>query len=138
MCFSYLFFRILAVEIDHELCKIAEYNFNVNHVTNVTIFRDDSKNFCRTFLKKQQSGELDYHVILVDPPRGGLDSDTLRLVTHYENIIYISCNPLVSFLKEYESTLQLSHEISCMALFDQFPYTHHIECGFHLTKRKLI
>lgn len=125
----------MAVEIDNELCKIAQYNFNINQVNNVSIFRDDSKKFCRTFLKKKRSPEIEYQIILVDPPRGGLDKDTIKLVTQFDNIIYISCNPLVSFLSEYQSTLHVTHEISAIALFDQFPYTHHIECGFHLTKR---
>ena len=32
-------------------------------------------------------------VILVDPPRSGLDEDTRALVAMYEHILYVSCNP---------------------------------------------
>jgi tRNA (uracil-5-)-methyltransferase len=75
-----------------------------------------------------------YHTILVDPPRAGLDRCTLNLVAQFENIIYISCNPLESFYKEFEGYLSRTHRIVKMALFDQFPYTKHVECGFYLTK----
>ncbi|HSB94937.1 MAG TPA: hypothetical protein VLC91_00710, partial [Spongiibacteraceae bacterium] len=29
---------------------------------------------------------------------------------------------------------QASHRIAALALFDQFPYTHHLECGVLLKK----
>ena len=29
----------------------------------------------------------------VDPPRAGLDPDTVKLVQNYDRILYISCNP---------------------------------------------
>ena len=35
-------------------------------------------------------------------------------------------------------TLQVadSHRVVRMAIFDQFPFTHHIECGVYLQRRK--
>ncbi|WP_368918592.1 hypothetical protein, partial [Citrobacter sp. FDAARGOS_156] len=32
-------------------------------------------------------------------------------------------------------TLSQTHNVSRLALFDQFPYTHHMECGVLLTKK---
>jgi tRNA (uracil-5-)-methyltransferase len=69
---------------------------------------------------------------LVDPPRSGLDENTLNMISQYENIVYISCNP--DTLKLNLNTLLLTHVITRFALFDQFPYTHHAECGVYLQK----
>jgi tRNA (uracil-5-)-methyltransferase len=126
------------VEIDTNLCDIAKLNFERNGINNVVIYRDDSKNFCSTWKtkKRQLYSNINYETILVDPPRGGLDKMTLKLISQFQNIIYISCNPLESFYKEYESYLYLTHIIKKMALFDQFPYTNHIECGFYLIAKE--
>jgi len=50
-----------------------------------------------------------------------------------ENIIYVSCG-FESFKRDLQN-LQKTHEITNLAMFDQFPYTHHIESGAIL-KRK--
>ncbi|ELZ6313460.1 tRNA (uridine(54)-C5)-methyltransferase TrmA, partial [Campylobacter coli] len=65
--------------------------------------------------------------ILVDPPRAGLDKSVIDLIKNYENIIYISCNPIS--LKENLKELALTHKVEKFALFDQFVNTPHLECG---------
>ncbi len=71
--------------------------------------------------------------IFVDPPRSGLDSETEKMVQAYPRILYISCNP--ETLCKNTETLSQTHTVSRPALFDQFPYTHHMECGVLLTAR---
>ena len=71
--------------------------------------------------------------IFVDPPRSGLDSETEKMVQAYPRILYISCNP-ETLCKNLE-TLSQTHKVERLALFDQFPYTHHMECGVLLTAR---
>ena len=72
--------------------------------------------------------------MLVDPPRVGLDDDTVELVRRYDHILYISCNP--GTLHANLTALADSHCIERFALFDQFPYTHHKECGVLLSRRQ--
>lgn len=62
----------------------------------------------------------------------GCDADTATLLKEFRNVIYISCNPetLHSNLLE----LKDSHRIQRFAIFDQFPYTDHIECGVYLCR----
>ena len=36
---------------------------------------------------------LNARTVLVDPPRAGLDAATCNLVSGFERVIYISCNP---------------------------------------------
>ncbi|CAK8743375.1 tRNA/tmRNA (uracil-C(5))-methyltransferase [Sodalis praecaptivus] len=71
--------------------------------------------------------------IFVDPPRSGLDYETVSLVQAYTRILYISCNP--DSLCRNLATLAVTHRIARLALFDQFPYTHHMECGVLLVRK---
>ena len=49
------------------------------------------------------------------------------------SIIYISCNP--ETLAKNLAVLNTSHSVKQFALFDQFPYTDHMECGVLLSRR---
>ena len=71
-----------------------------------------------TRLKDIDLDSYRFSTIFVDPPRAGLDQQTLKLVKRFDNIIYISCNPqtLLNNLEEITQT----HAISDLALFDQF------------------
>ena len=70
--------------------------------------------------------------MFVDPPRAGIDDDTLKLLQGFEKIIYISCNP--NTLHDNLKKLSQTHRIEKFAMFDQFPYTHHVESGVLLVK----
>lgn len=66
-------------------------------------------------------------------PRSGLDEETVKMVQAYPRILYISCNPQT--LSDNLQTLAETHDVTRLALFDQFPYTHHMECGVLLTRK---
>jgi tRNA (uracil-5-)-methyltransferase len=66
------------------------------------------------------------------PPRAGIDAETLKLLQRFEKIIYISCN--TDTLYDNLKTLTQTHKIVKFALFDQFPFTHHVESGVLLEK----
>ncbi|MCG8709473.1 tRNA (uridine(54)-C5)-methyltransferase TrmA [Brenneria sp. 4F2] len=135
------FDRVLATEIAKPSVASAQYNIAANHIDNVQIIRMSAEEFTqamngvRQFKRLQGIDLTDYRceTIFVDPPRSGLDSETLNMVQGYPRILYISCNP--ETLCANLETLTKSHQISRLALFDQFPYTHHMECGVLLEKR---
>ena len=70
--------------------------------------------------------------VQVDPPRAGLDDKSVELLQHFDNVVYISCNPTTL----HKNIVQMggSHKIRRFAIFDQFPYTEHIECGVYLVR----
>lgn len=131
--------RVLATEISKTSVNAAQVNIADNQIDNLIIARLSSEEFVqalqgeRTFtrLKDVDLNSYDFRTVLVDPPRAGLDDESVRQVSQYQNIIYISCNPDTLFenLKELSRT----HKVERLALFDQFPYTHHIEVGVFLT-----
>ena len=135
------FRRVLATEISKTSVYAAQDNIERNGIDNLTILRMSSEEFVeaqqgvRKFrrLEGVELSDYDCRTVLVDPPRAGLDADTLDMVKEYDNIVYISCNP--DTLKENLGTLLRTHKVSRFALFDQFPYTHHAECGVYLTQR---
>ena len=135
------FNRVLATEIAKPSVAAAQYNIAANQIDNVQIIRMAAEEFTqamngvREFNRLQGIDLKSYQceTIFVDPPRSGLDSETEKMVQTYPNILYISCNP--ETLCQNLETLSQTHHVTRLALFDQFPYTHHMECGVLLTKK---
>jgi 23S rRNA (uracil-5-)-methyltransferase RumA len=67
-------------------------------------------------------------VIVVDPPRTGLDNQLLQTILQVkpEKLIYVSCNP--STLAKDIQTLSKSYKVEYMQPVDMFPHTSHVEC----------
>lgn len=36
---------------------------------------------------------LQFSTLLVDPPRAGLDPQTVQLLAEFDRVVYVSCNP---------------------------------------------
>lgn len=135
------FRRVLATEISKTSVNAAQINIADNQLDNLIIARLSSEEFVqalrgeRTFTRLQDVDltTYDFRTVLVDPPRAGLDDESVRQVQAYDNIIYISCNP--DTLHANLAVLTETHDIEQFALFDQFPYTHHIETGVVLSRK---
>ena len=129
------FQKILAVEISKLSIRTAQHNANVNGIANATFVRMSSEEFTEALdhlrpfrrLKEIDLDEYNFSAVLVDPPRAGLDPATISLIMRYKKIVYFSCNPesLVQNLRKILPT----HNIVALAVFDQFPWTDHLEIG---------
>ncbi|MFM2481745.1 tRNA (uridine(54)-C5)-methyltransferase TrmA [Celerinatantimonas sp. YJH-8] len=137
------FRKVLATEIAKPSVDSAQYNIAVNQIENVKILRMSAEEFTEAMhgrpfqrLSNAQVNLSDYQcdTIFVDPPRSGLDQDTLNMVQDYTHILYISCNPQT--LHANLQQLSQTHQITRWAIFDQFPYTDHAEVGVWLTPHK--
>jgi len=133
------FQKVLANEISKSSVNCAQNNINTNNLTNINILRMSSEEISQALSgvrKFRRMADIDinnyrFSTVFVDPPRAGLDEKTLEFISQFQKIIYISCNPLT--LKENLQKLN-QFTIKHLALFDQFPYTNHIECGMVLEK----
>ncbi|GAA6134396.1 tRNA (uridine(54)-C5)-methyltransferase TrmA [Oceaniserpentilla sp. 4NH20-0058] len=129
---------VFATEISKTSINAANYAKQANGIDNVTFARVSAEEFTEhmngTHLRKRLTGlgleDANFETVLVDPPRAGLDKDSCQLISQYKNIIYISCNP--DTLELNLQQLSATHKVTRFAMFDQFPYTHHIECGAFL------
>lgn len=138
------FDKMLATEVSKTSVQAALWNIAANRSGNVKIARLSAEEFTeaytgvRLFRRLQEQGIVlagyGFSTVFVDPPRAGVDAATLELLRRFENIIYISCNP--ETLRANLDILAPTHEIRRMALFDQFPFTRHIESGVWLQRRK--
>jgi len=59
----------------------------------------------------------------------------VELARGFVRILYVSCNPAT--LRDNVAALHDTHEIAAAAVFDQFPYTAHLESGLLLRRRSL-
>ena len=140
------FDNVIATEISKSSVNSAQYNIKLNQIENVKILRMSSEEFSQALqgvreFRRLKLNDVDlnsyqFSTVLVDPPRSGLDDETVKQVAQYDGIVYISCSP---------ATLQLNllslcetHEIKRFAIFDQFPYTDHLEIGVYLERKKVV
>lgn len=136
-----LFERVLATEVSKSGVQAASHNLAANGLDNVAVVRLSSEEISAALAGSRdfsQLKEIDlagyrFSTLFVDPPRSGLDELTLDLARGFEHILYISCNPQT--LLANVAALHATHAVSAAAVFDQFPYTHHLESGLLLTRR---
>ena len=135
------FNRVLGTEISKTSVRSAQINIDKNNIKNIDIVRMSSEEFSQAMRGEREFRRLEgfdlttynYDTVLVDPPRSGLDKDSIHLISQFNKIIYISCNP--ETLKDNLAELVTTHKIEKFALFDQFPYTHHVETGVILIRK---
>ncbi len=134
------FNKVLATEISKTSIKSAKQNCELNNITNIEFLRMSSQEFVEARNKVREFrrmadislNEYNFSTIFVDPPRAGLDDTTTNLSKEFDQIIYISCNPQT--LHRDLQILNKTHKIERFAIFDQFAFSNHIECGVILTK----
>ena len=142
--FASLFDKVLATEISKSSINAAKDNMLLNSVKNIEFVRMSVEDFVGALdgvreYRRMKDIDIDLYnidTIFVDPPRSGMDRTSCEFASRYKHILYISCNPetLVRDLEILTST----HDIINMAMFDQFPYTHHVEMGVKLTKKGVL
>lgn len=139
---SRCFRKVLATEISKTSVNAAQWSIAENGCDNIAIARLSAEELTeamsgeREFRRLQEAGidlkQYDISTVFVDPPRAGIDDDTLKLLQGFERIIYISCNP--NTLADNLQILTQTHQVVSAAVFDQFPHTHHVEAGVLLER----
>lgn len=116
--------EVYGIEIVHSAVENANENAKRNNVKNIEFIEGDVEYAFDKLLKKS----IKPNAIIVDPPRKGLDTTTIRNLCRLrlDKVVYVSCNPatLMRDLKELSST----YEINNIKPFDNFCYTSHVEC----------
>ncbi|TYP62585.1 tRNA (uracil-5-)-methyltransferase [Stutzerimonas stutzeri] len=133
--------KVLATEISKSSVSAALANLDDNGIDNVTLVRLSAEELTQALNEVRPFRRLagidlksySFGSVFVDPPRAGMDPDTCELTRRFERILYISCNP--ETLAANIAQLHDTHRIERCALFDQFPYTHHMESGVLLVRR---
>lgn len=122
--------KIIGIEIIEKAIKDAKDNAKKNKVENVEFRCGDAAKEIRKIVEKEKAD-----VIVVDPPRTGLDDELLKtlLKSKAKQIIYISCNP--STLGKDLYILKKEYEIHLVRGYDMFPNTPLVETLVELVRR---
>ncbi|MCQ2554756.1 MAG: 23S rRNA (uracil(1939)-C(5))-methyltransferase RlmD [Clostridia bacterium] len=120
--------EVFGIEINPDAVKTAKENAELNNLTNCNFI-------CGDVFKELEKLEVKPDVIVVDPPRVGLEPKALEKIISYgvPEIVYISCNPktLCENLMAFEMN---GYRVKYMKPYDNFPFTKHIESIVLLTK----
>ena len=123
--------KVYGIEIVPQAIKNAKENAKENDIMNIEFMEGDVELAFDKLLKNN----VKPNVVIVDPPRKGLDKKTILNLCdlNLERLIYISCNPatLVRDLSELEKY----YDIKTIQPFDNFCYTSHVECCSVLSLR---
>ncbi|MCJ8312886.1 MAG: tRNA (uridine(54)-C5)-methyltransferase TrmA [Saccharospirillaceae bacterium] len=150
--FSLNFKQVLGTEISKTSVKAANENIELNKLDNVFIYKMSAEDFSNALLpnatglarkvdeatisrriKRMDLSQFNFKSVFVDPPRAGLDVDSVELVRQFDCILYVSCNP--DTLEQNIDLLSDTHKVVSFAMFDQFPYTHHVETAVKLVRK---
>lgn len=111
------FDSVFGIEINEAAIKGANINKKINNIKNIS-FDMGNANSISTY---------NYDVIVVDPPRGGLDKKTISnlLNSGAKRIVYVSCSAIT--LARDIGMLKEEYILDKITLFDNFPNTKHVE-----------
>lgn len=112
------FNSVRGIEQNESAIKGANLNKGINDIKNISFVCE----------KASDINEIVEDVVVVDPPRSGLDSTTIKRIldSRIERLIYVSCNPIT--LARDINILKDKYNLVGMSLFDMFPNTSHAEC----------
>ena len=109
------------IGVDYNKSNIADANKNkdLNKCDNIEFICDKVENQIDKF------NNID--IVIVDPPRAGLDSKTKDYLKRISSkkIIYISCDP-VTLMRDINDLD--SYSVKYIKPFNMFPRTYHVEC----------
>lgn len=121
-------FKVVGVDCSVSNINDANKNKKLNGVSNIEFICDKVENVIDNF--------NDFDLVIVDPPRSGLDSKTIDNIKRIgsKDVIYVSCDPvtLARDLKELSS----DYEVLNIKPFNMFPRTYHVEVISVLKRRE--
>lgn len=122
--------KVYGVEIVKQAIENAKENAKLNNIKNTQFFVGDVENLLKEMLEKKPD------IIFVDPPRKGLDNNTVYNLMNAmpSKIVYISCNPAT--LVRDLSKLEEKYNIKKITPFDLFPFTRSCRNSYNLTKKR--
>ena len=127
ICISDYVDKVIGIDSNLSNIEDALKNKELNKTVNIEFICDKVEN--------QISSFKNIDLIIVDPPRAGLDFKTKEYLQEIkpQKIIYISCDPVT--LTRDVSDLKKIYEVDRVKPFNMFPCTYHVECVCLLCKR---
>ena len=114
--------EIIGIESIKDAVVNANMSAKENHLDHIHFICDDAA-YKLEYLSKHN----DIDVLVVDPPRSGLDENMLNVIlkSRIKKIIYISCNPAT--LGKNLAVLKKKYQVNKVIPLDMFPQTPSVE-----------
>lgn len=121
--------KVIGVEVNEDAITSANKCKEINAISNIEFYLGKVEDKIVDFSKIDS--------IIVDPPRSGLDKNTIVniLKINPQSIIYISCDPAT--LARDLNSLKDNYNIKEIQPVDMFPNTYHVENVTILERKKL-
>lgn len=110
--------NVTGIEVESDAIKDAEENKRLNNINNIRFINNKVEN---------SNINLDlYDLVIVDPPRRGLDNKTVNMLndSNLKNIIYVSCD-VITLGRDIKSFT--NYDVIFIKIFNMFPRTYHFE-----------
>lgn len=119
---------VLGIEIIPDAIKDAKENAKINKINNANFLCGD--------VSKLIDDNIDGDILIVDPPRTGLDKHTVDVISEkkIKKLIYVSCD-VMTLVRDIK--LLTNYEIKDISVVDMFPGTHHVESIVLLSLKKI-
>jgi 23S rRNA (uracil1939-C5)-methyltransferase len=110
------------VGIESDAGAIADAQVNASGARNVTLL-------CSTLERALPEVDQKVTLIVVDPPRAGVDAQALRALGALgaRRIVYVSCDP-ATLARDVCRLREFGYHLRVVQPLDMFPQTYHIEC----------
>lgn len=117
--------QVIGIELVRDAVWDARHNAKTNNAENCTFLagemRDVLPNVPAMFGKH-------FDRVIVDPPRGGMDKKSLRLLIGLRApvLVYVSCNP-ATLARDAQQLVESGYIPEVVQPVDMFPHTYHVE-----------
>lgn len=117
--------KVYGIEIVKEAIENAKENAKINNMENTEFIAGDVE---KTLDNLINTKGIIPDVIMVDPPRKGLDNKSIENILKIKpkKLIYISCNP-ATLIRDL-AKIEKEYKIELIKPVDMFPFTSHVEC----------
>lgn len=112
--------QVYGIEIVEDAVKDANQNAKINNIDNISFFAGDVEELLFDLIDNKK---IVPDVIIVDPPRKGLDGKSINNIIRVapKKVIYISCNP-ATLVRDLH-LLEDKYDIKEIQPVDMFPFT---------------
>ena len=124
------FNKLIGVEIVQSAVEDAKFNAKLNGVQNAEFYCADAYEQAKKLNNKCS-------VLVVDPPRKGLDAKLPQLIAQQfcpDKIVYVSCDP-ATLARDCKIFEQFDYKVKSVTVADLFPRTYHVETVCLLSRK---
>lgn len=125
--------RVIGVEVVRQAVTDAIQNASLNNIENAEFTCADAAEAA----KKLKAEGTRPDIIVVDPPRKGLDDSLPEIISELDpsRVVYISCNS-ATLARDAARLAALGFKLEKTRAVDLFPRTAHVECVALMTRYK--